>query len=89
MLAPGGSPKGLPYPDQGPFLETRKGRTCPSRGPVWDRPLRKTKPVPFPPSIRAALEPHQLKRRASNQEEKHPKAAVNSAAAVIEREPVS
>ena len=58
-------------------------------GPVWDRPLRKTKPVPFPPSIRAALEPHQLKRRASNQEEKHPKAAGNSAAAVIEREPVS
>ena len=38
----GGSPKGLPLPKLGKsVLETRRGGACPSRGPVWDRPLRK------------------------------------------------
>ena len=38
---PGGRPKGLPYPIPEEFLENRRGGACPSRGPVWDRPLRK------------------------------------------------
>ena len=38
---PGGRPKGLPYSIPEVFLENRRGGACPSRGPVWDRPLRK------------------------------------------------
>ena len=37
----GGRPKGLPYPNSEVLLKTRRGGACPSRGPVWDRPLRK------------------------------------------------
>ena len=37
----------------------------------------------------AQLEPHQPKRRASNQEEHHTKVTENSAAAVIDRKPIS
>ena len=35
---PGGSPKGLPYPNPEGIIKTRRGGTCPFRGP--DRPLR-------------------------------------------------
>ena len=35
---PGGSPKGLPYPNPEGIIKTRRGGTCPVRGP--DRPLR-------------------------------------------------
>ena len=37
----GGRPKGLPYPNSEVLLKTRRGGACSSRGPVWDRPLRK------------------------------------------------
>ncbi len=37
----GGRPKGLPYPNPEVLLKTRRGGACPSRGPVWDRLLRK------------------------------------------------
>ena len=37
----GGRPKGLPYPNSEVLLKNRRGGACSSRGPVWDRPLRK------------------------------------------------
>ena len=49
---PGGRPKGLPYPTSEGFLENRRGGACPSRGPVWDRPLRNGQTVPGSPQGR-------------------------------------
>ena len=84
---PAGAPRGSPTQIKDRFWKPVREGLAPPAGRSGTGPYEK--PNPFPPSIRAELGPHPAQRRASNQEEKHPKAAGSSAAAVIEGKPVS